>query len=106
MPNSLIINNKIQKFNKSIRVSGDKSISVRWVLLSSLANGISRAKNLLMSEDVLASINTIRKLGIKAEIDKNNCTVYGNGINGYKYKKNLTINAENSGTLGRLILGL
>ena len=71
-----------------------------------LANGISRAKNLLMSEDVLASINTIRKLGIKAEIDKNNCTVYGNGINGYKYKKNLTINAENSGTLGRLILGL
>ena len=27
-------------------------------------------------------------------------------LNGYKYKKNLTINAQNSGTLGRLILGL
>ena len=26
--------------------------------------------------------------------------------NGYKYKKNITINAENSGTLGRLIMGL
>ena len=27
-------------------------------------------------------------------------------ISGYKYKKNITINAQNSGTLGRLILGL
>ena len=36
----------------------------------------------------------------------NECQIYGKGINGYKYKKNLTINAENSGTLGRLILGL
>ena len=32
--------------------------------------------------------------------------IVGNGINGFKYKKNLTINAKNSGTLGRLILGL
>jgi 3-phosphoshikimate 1-carboxyvinyltransferase len=31
--------------------------------------------------------------------------IYGKGINGYKYKKNLVINAKNSGTLGRLILG-
>ena len=28
------------------------------------------------------------------------------GICGYRYKKNITINAKNSGTLGRLILGL
>ena len=27
-------------------------------------------------------------------------------LNGYKYKKNIVINAKNSGTLGRLILGL
>ena len=70
MPNSIIIKNKIKEFNKSIKVSGDKSISVRWVLLSSLANGVSKAKNLLMSEDVLASINAIRKLGIKTNVNK------------------------------------
>ena len=87
--------------------SGDKSISIRWVLFSSLANGISKAKNLLMSEDVFAAINAIKKLGIKVKIKKKNeCKIYGKGINGYKYKKNLTINAKNSGTLGRLILGL
>ena len=106
MPNFIVIKKKIQKFKKEIEVSGDKSISIRWVLLSSLAEGVSYAKNLLMSEDVIAAINAIRKLGIKVNIKKNLCEVIGNGINGYKYKKNIVINAQNSGTLGRLILGL
>ncbi len=106
MPNSVIIKKKIDKFNKVINVSGDKSLSIRWILLSSLAKGVSTAKNLLISEDVLASIKVINKLGIKTKIKKNFCKVYGKGIHGYKYKKNLTINAKNSGTLGRLILGL
>ena len=106
MPNYILIENKIGKFNKKIFVSGDKSISIRWVLLSSLSAGISRAKNLLMSEDVLAALEAIKKLGIGSKFTKNKCIIYGKGIDGYKFKKNLTINAANSGTLGRLILGL
>ncbi len=105
MPNYLIIKNKINNFNKIISVSGDKSLSIRWVLFSSLANGISKAKNLLVSEDVLAALNAIKKLGIKYQLKKNQCIIFGKGINGYKYKKNITIDAKNSGTLGRLILG-
>ena len=101
----IIITNKIKSFNKKIYVSGDKSLSIRWVLFSSLASGISKAKNLLMSEDVIAAIKAIKKLGIKVTIKNNICTIYGKGVDGYKYKKNLVINAENSGTLGRLILG-
>ena len=106
MPNSIIVKKKIKSFNKEITVSGDKSISIRWVLFSSLATGISKAQNLLMSEDVLAAIKAIKKLGINVKFNKNECKVYGRGINGYQFKKNLTLNAENSGTLGRLILGL
>ena len=106
MPNSLIINDKIGKFNKVISVSADKSLSIRWVLLSSLANGVSIAKNLLLSEDVVAAIKAIKKLGIKSKITKNEIKIFGKGIKGYNYKKNITINAKNSGTLGRLILGL
>ena len=105
MPNLTKINKKIKTFEKKITVSGDKSISIRWVLFSSLASGVSKAKNLLMSEDVIASLKSIRKLGINYRISKNFCTIYGKGLNGYKYKKNITLNAENSGTLGRLILG-
>ena len=107
MSNPVIIKNKINKFNKVITVSGDKSLSIRWVLFSSLAEGVSKAKNLLISQDVLAALKAIKKLGIKSSINKKNeCKIYGKGIEGYKYKKNITINAENSGTLGRLILGL
>ncbi len=105
MSEVISINKKIKKFNCKINVPGDKSLSIRWVLLASLANGISKAKNLLMSEDVIAAINAIKKLGIRTRIKGNECTIYGKGFNGYKYTKNLTINAENSGTLGRLILG-
>jgi 5-enolpyruvylshikimate-3-phosphate synthase len=65
MSNSLVIKNRIKKFKKTITVSGDKSISIRWVLFSSLANGVSTAKNLLFSGDVIAALNTIKKLGIK-----------------------------------------
>ena len=106
MTNLIILKKKIKKFNKKITVSGDKSISIRWILFSSLANGISKAHNLLMSDDIFATINAVKKLGIKVIVKKNICKVFGKGINGYKYKKGLTINAENSGTLGRLILGL
>ena len=105
MPNSIVIKKKLKNFNKKIIVSGDKSISIRWVLLASLANGNSKAQNLLISEDVKAAIKTVRKLGIKVILNSKFCKIYGKGIDGFKYKKNLTLNAENSGTLGRLILG-
>ena len=106
MPKILIVKNKIKSFDKKIQISGDKSLSIRWVLLASQAIGKSKGYNLLMSEDVLAAIDSIKKLGIKVKIQKNYCEIVGNGINGFKYKKNLTIDAKNSGTLGRSLLGL
>ena len=106
MPNKIILKNKISDFYKKIWIPGDKSISIRWVLVSSLASGVSKAKNLLMSDDVLAAIKSIEKLGVKVLNKKGVCKIYGVGINGYKYKKNLIINAKNSGTLGRLISGI
>ncbi len=106
MSNFITIKKKLGKFNKKIEISGDKSISIRWVLISSIATGVSRAKNLLMSEDVLAAINAVRKFGIKVKNKKNIIEITGKGIDGYKYKKKLSIHAQNSGTLGRLLLGL
>ena len=79
MSKILYLNKKIGKFNDSIIVPGDKSLSIRWVLLASLANGISRAKNLLISEDVIAAINAIKKLGIRTKI-KNALELISDGI--------------------------
>ena len=91
MSNIIVLKKKIKKFKKIINVPGDKSLSIRWVLFSSLANGISKAKNLLISEDVIAAIKAIRVLGVKVILNNEFCKVYGNGLNGYKYKKILQL---------------
>ena len=106
MSKIFVIKKKINNFDKKIIVSGDKSLSIRWVLLASIADGKSRSFNILNSEDVKASIEAIKKLGIKVKLQKNFCEVFGKGLDGYNYKSNIVINAKNSGTLGRLILGL
>jgi 3-phosphoshikimate 1-carboxyvinyltransferase len=105
--NIISINRKIDIFSKkSISVTGDKSLSIRFVLLSSLSNGKCIAKNILKSEDVISAINVIRKLGIKVKFQKNTCEVTGKGLFGYNFKKNLILNAGNSGTTARLLLSL
>ena len=106
MSNSTKINNKIGNFSKTITVPGDKSLSIRWVLFASIARGRSKAFNLLLSEDVLAAISAVKKLGIDVKLNKKSCSIFGNGPDGYNYKKNIIINAKNSGTLGRLIMGI
>ena len=100
------INNTIKPFNKILEIEGDKSLSIRWALLASQAKGKSKSKNLLKSEDVLSTLNCLRKLGVRIKFRKKICEINGLGLNGYKYKNNITINAGNSGTLARLIMGL
>ena len=106
MLNSVFINKKINSFKKNISISGDKSLSIRWSLLASQALGKSRAYNLLKSEDVLSTLECLKKLGTEIKIKKNFCEINGMGLNSFKFKKGLIINAGNSGTLGRLILAL
>ena len=45
MSNIVTVQKKISDFNKTIKVPGDKSLSIRWVLFSSLAKGVSKSKN-------------------------------------------------------------
>ena len=106
MKNPLIIISKVRPYSKIIHIDGDKSLSIRWALLASQAIGKSRAYKLLRSEDVLSTLNCLKTLGIKVILKKEYCDVYGKGINSFSYKKRLIINVGNSGTLGRLILGL
>ena len=105
MSKSISIKQTINPFNNTIKVAGDKSLSIRWVLLASLSKKKSVAYNLLKSEDVYSAINCIKKLGSKVKFKKNKCEILGTGLN-YKSNKKMILNAGNSGTLGRLILGL
>ena len=106
MSNFVKINHKITGFNKKLTIDGDKSLSIRWALLSSQSQKKCRSSNLLLSEDVYSSLNCLKKLGVKIKISKKFCEIIGLGLNGFKYKDNTILDAGNSGTLGRLILGL
>ena len=96
---TIIVKKKIAPFNNTINVNGDKSLSIRWALLASQANGISRAYNLLKSLDVISTLNCLKKLGVKVRWNKRYCEIVGRGLNVFKHKKNLILNAGNSGTL-------
>ena len=102
----LFINSRYNSFKKTISVDSDKSISIRTILLGSQAYGKTNIKNILLSEDIINSIKCLKKLGIKILLKKKDCYIYGKGLNGFKYKKNIVLNAGNSGTFARLILGL
>ena len=100
------IKDKIKKFNKVLSIEGDKSLSIRWALIASQSEYKSKSENLLLSEDVINTLKCLKKLGVKIKIKKKFCEINGVGLNGFKYKKNLILDAGNSGTLGRLIMGL
>ena len=104
---SVSVNKKIEKFNKKIKVPGDKSCSIRALLLASQCIGESKIFNLLESIDVLDCLKALRTLGVKIVKRKNHYSVYGNGLNSFKIKRKLTrLYCGNSLTTGRLLAGL
>lgn len=92
-----------------ICVAADKSISHRAVMLGAIASGSSRISNLLMGEDVLATIDAFRKMGVTIEqtdkSDKSEIVIHGVGLHGLK-KPDTPLNMGNSGTALRLLAGL
>ena len=106
MGKKIFINNRYNSFKKTITIDGDKSITIRALLLGSQAYGKTFIENILLSEDIINSINCLKKLGVKISFSKKNCYIHGKGLNGFNYKKNIVLNAGNSGTFARLILGL
>ncbi len=64
------INNKYSSFKKTIKIDGDKSISIRTLLLGSQACGRTFIENILLSDDIINSINCLKKLGIKIILKK------------------------------------
>ncbi|WP_176483707.1 MULTISPECIES: 3-phosphoshikimate 1-carboxyvinyltransferase [Bacillus] len=88
-----------------IQVPGDKSISHRSVMFSSIANGKTTIENFLDGEDCLSTINCFRNLGVTIEQAGTSVTVYGNGLEGLQEPKAI-LDVGNSGTTARLMMGV
>ena len=94
---------KIKKLNGTLRIIGDKSISHRALILSSICIGKSEITNLLESEDTMSTVNILTDLGIQIKKKDNKWIVYGNGTNGFIQPKKV-LDCGNSGTTARLML--
>ncbi len=104
---NLNINNPIKPFKKIITVDSDKSLSIRSFLIGAISQDISKANNVLESEDVYSAINCLKKLGVKIKKKKpKSYLIYGKGLGSLFAKKNLQLNFGNSGTLARLLIGI
>jgi len=95
-----------QGLSGSIRVPGDKSMSHRAVMFSSLANGVSNITGLLEGEDVLATLAAFRAMGVNADgPDNGKLTVEGVGMRGLTAPEG-DLDMGNSGTAMRLMCGI
>ena len=70
MKRTIEISDIIKPFSKTLKIEGDKSLSIRWALLASQANGKSKSINLLRSEDVMNTLKSLKKLGVKIGLKK------------------------------------
>ena len=101
---SVILNKKIEEFNKVIEPDSDKSISIRAFLIGSISQGISKISNVLLSEDIFSTIECLKKLNCKIiKEGKNKYKIFGKGLGSYYAKKNTLLDLGNSGTGLRLI---
>ncbi len=88
-----------------VEVPGDKSISHRAVILSSIAEGVSVIRNFLVAEDCLSTVDAMRASGVGIEREGRLLTVHGVGLKGLREPRDV-IDAGNSGTTARLLTGL
>lgn len=89
----------------AIQVPGDKSISHRAVMLGAIAKGKTTISGFLAGEDCLSTIRIFSQLGVEIERDGTDVTVQSPGISGWKSPER-TLDAGNSGTTARLLLGI
>ena len=99
-----VISQKSSSLNGTIKVPGDKSISHRALIISSMCIGTNKIDGLLESEDVFSTMSALKSLGVKIRSNDNSYFVEGVGICGYK-SPNDFIDLGNSGTGIRLLLG-
>jgi len=97
--------NRTSHIKGEISVPGDKSISHRAALLASLAEGETHIEGYLTAEDCLNTLRCLQQLGVEVKRAGTNVTINGKGLFSFRQPDEV-LNAGNSGTTIRLLLGV
>lgn len=96
---------KAKTLEGSLDIPGDKSISHRAVMMGSLAYGTTRVDHFLSSADCLSTIAIFRAMGVAIEQKGESLIIRGKGLNSLAAPRQI-LNAGNSGTTSRILMGL
>lgn len=96
---------QLRKIKGSLALPADKSISHRALMLSAISEGKTVIKDFLDSDDTRATINCLKKLGVKIKQKNKALIVEGKGKYFSKNKK-IRLFANESGTTIRILSGL
>jgi len=100
----LVLKGGIRRVRGELRVPSDKSISHRAVIFGALAKGETLVHSWLRSADTLATLRIVRSLGVRVREQGGVVRIFGSGFN-LSEPENV-LNAGNSGTTARLVMGV
>ncbi|MDA0204557.1 MAG: 3-phosphoshikimate 1-carboxyvinyltransferase [Acidobacteria bacterium] len=89
----------------TIRLPGDKSISHRYAMLTSIAEGVSEISNYSTGADCASTIECMQNLGVKIEREGTRVVVHGVGLDGL-HAPTEQLDAGNSGSTIRMLAGI
>ena len=89
----------------SITLPGDKSISHRYAMIASIAQGDSRIRNYSTGADCHSTLDAMRALGVPVEESGTEVTIRGRGLDGLRAPA-ADLDAGNSGSTIRMLSGI
>jgi 3-phosphoshikimate 1-carboxyvinyltransferase len=89
----------------SITLPGDKSISHRYGMIASIAEGVSKIQNFSTGADCHSTLGCMSAMGVKIEENGTEVTVHGVGLGGLQAPKG-ELDAGNSGSTIRMLSGI
>jgi 3-phosphoshikimate 1-carboxyvinyltransferase len=95
----------VKRLAGHVSVPGDKSISHRAIMLGAIAEGETKIRGMLYSDDTNHTIRAFRDLGVSIETAGSFVAVNGKGLGGLK-KPERPIFVGESGTTARLLAGV
>jgi len=95
----------VKNIKGEFKIPGDKSISHRSVILSSITHNNVVIENFLFCQDCIKTLDILNKLGVKIEKINGNLIVYGKGIKNLKEPDEI-LDVGNAGTTIRIMSGL
>ena len=93
------------RLSGELQVAGDKSITHRAIILSSLATGQTVIHDPLLGADCLSTLEIFKQFGVTYQLTANQLIIDSPGVDGFTYSNSI-LDAGNSGTTARLLMGV